>query len=120
MEELRSLQQAVEHIVMVAGSKDVWNTIWQGGGFTSRSYYLYCFRDEEVDVAFKWIWQSSCTNKWKVFSWLLLADRLNTRNMLRRRGMTLQDNNYGFLLCDNPPEETVEHLFFTCPFSHQC
>ena len=28
VEELRGLQQAAEDVVMVAGSNDVWNTIW--------------------------------------------------------------------------------------------
>jgi hypothetical protein len=49
-----------------------------------------------------------------------MVDRLNTKNMLRRRHYTMVDNNYACMLCQNPPEETVEHLFFTCPFSQQC
>lgn len=55
----------------------------------------------------------------KVFAWLLLADKLNTRNMLRRRHYRVA-NDYACLLCDNPPEETLAHLFFACPFSSRC
>lgn len=73
-----------------------------------------------ADKAFEWIWKSKCTNKWKVFAWLLLADRLNTRNLLRRKGMKLRDDVYACLLCSNPLEETVEHLFFGCNFSRSC
>jgi len=120
MEELRDMQVAAADVTMTLGSRDSWDTIWQGGRFTSSKYYMHCFREEESDAAFKWVWRSSCTNKWKVFCWLLLSDRLNTRNMLRRRGMVLQHNDYGCLFCTNPPEETIEHLFFTCPFSRQC
>jgi hypothetical protein len=32
-----------------------------------------------------WIWDSSCSNKVKVFSWLLTMDRLNVWNILRRK-----------------------------------
>ena len=73
-----------------------------------------------ADDAFKWIWKSKCTNKWKVFVWLLLANRLNTRGLLKRKHMKLRDDNYACLLCDRPPEETVEHLFFRCDFSSTC
>lgn len=74
----------------------------------------------QVDEAFEWILKAKCTNKWKMFAWLLLADRLNTRNMLRRRKQVLWDNNYACLFCANPPEETLEHLFFRCSFSALC
>lgn len=53
-----------------------------------------------VDAAFTWIWKSKCTMQWKVFLWLLLADRLNTRNMLRRRHYRITDDDYSFLLCN--------------------
>ena len=91
-----------------------------GAGFSPKKFYDHCFREVVADDAFKWIWRSKCTNKWRVFPWLLLADRLNTRNMLKRRGMKLRDDVYACLLCDSPPEETVEHLFFHCPFSRAC
>ena len=83
-------------------------------------YYAHCFRDEVADKAFEWIWKSKCTNKWKVFSWLLLADRLNTHNLLKRKGMKLWDDDYTCLLCSTQLEETVEHLFFECEFSKMC
>ena len=56
----------------------------------------------------------------KVFLWLLLADRLNTRNMLRRRHFRIHNDNYACLLCNQPPEEDVAHLFFACPFGQRC
>ena len=55
-----------------------------------------------------------------MFLWLLLADRLNTRNMLRRRHFRVQNDDYTCLLCLHPPEEDIVHLFFTCPFSQRC
>jgi len=52
------------------------------------------------------------------FAWLLIRDRLSTRNLLRRKNMYLEDYNY--VLCHNGPEETCFHLFFECPFSSDC
>lgn len=56
--------------------------------------------------------------KIKVFLWLLLADRLNTRDMLHRRHYNI-GSDLNCLLCGGA-RETVEHLFFDCPFSVSC
>jgi hypothetical protein len=61
-----------------------------------------------------WIWKSKCIPKIKFFAWLLLNDKLNTRNMLRGRNKFLEDG-YNCPLCLNDLEETMEHLFFDCP-----
>jgi hypothetical protein len=50
----------------------------------------------------------------QVFTWLLLNDRLNTRNILRRRKKVL-DEGYNCVMCHNSEEETAAHLFFNCP-----
>jgi hypothetical protein len=52
------------------------------------------------------------------FFWLALIDRLSTRDMIRRRGMHLDD--YQCVLCQNSTEETVMHLLFYCPFAKDC
>jgi hypothetical protein len=52
--------------------------------------------------------------KIKFFAWLLLNDRLNTRNILRRRKKFLEEG-YNCVLCQDGVEETIEHLFFDCP-----
>lgn len=57
--------------------------------------------------------------KLRVFGWFLLSDRLNTRNMLKRRHYNIGDNT-DCLLCGDKVEETVEHLFFHCRFSQVC
>jgi hypothetical protein len=47
-------------------------------------------------------------------------DRLNVRNILRRKKHKLQDNNYSYVLCSTNCEETTFHLFFACQFSQVC
>lgn len=88
------------------------------GSFLPSKYYSRSLEPRQVPQAFKWIWETSCQPKHKVFFWLLLKDRLSTRNLLSRKGMQLQSNNC--VLCNNAVEETMEHLFLNCPFSVQC
>lgn len=67
---------------------------------------------------FWWMWQSLVGGKHKFFFWLLLKDRLNTKNLLRCKNMHLDE--YTCVLCQQNLEETIEHLFFGCPFNIQC
>lgn len=68
----------------------------------------------------KWIWKSKCVPKVKNFTWLPLNDRLNTRNILRRRYKHL-DEGYNCALCQDDLEETMLHLFFwKCTTSVSC
>ena len=57
--------------------------------------------------------------KIKVFGWLMFHDRLNTRNMLKRRHYNI-GNNFNCGLCNHHVEETVDHMIFSCPFSQSC
>lgn len=47
--------------------------------------------------------------KIKVFGWLLMSNRLNTKNMLTRRHYHIDDGP-DCLLCPNQMEETLEHM----------
>jgi hypothetical protein len=67
---------------------------------------------------FTWIWKSSCQPKHKFFFWLLLHDRLNIRNLLRRKNCHLPSFNCATLQCNQ--EETLAHIFWSCPFAQQC
>jgi hypothetical protein len=52
------------------------------------------------------------------FFWLLLHDRLNTKNLLGRKQMHLTCYNCATLECNQ--EETLMHLFWECPFAQKC
>lgn len=45
---------------------------------------------------------------------------LNTRNLLRRKNLKINDNNCNCILCRLNTEETAFHLFFGCEFSISC
>lgn len=43
------------------------------------------FVKEEEHVMFKWIWKVANRVRHKIFCWLLMHDRVNTRNILRKK-----------------------------------
>jgi hypothetical protein len=119
LQEVRQLQIDAQHVDLQQNTQDKWVYEWKSDKYSSRLYYKYCFRELKPHISIQWLWKSKSIPRMKFFGWLLLSDRINTRNMLRRRNFTL-NTGYNCLLCDNPPEEMVEHLFFHCPFSQEC
>ena len=67
------------------GEKDKWSYIWGSETFSCSKAYKVMIGYQPVLPHFFWIWNSSCQSKHKIFFWLLLHDRLNTRNLLRRK-----------------------------------
>jgi hypothetical protein len=65
------------------------------------------------------VWKSRCTPRVKFFIWLILVDRLNTKIMLSGRHIGERTNDH-CVLCNLSENETLEHLFFLCPFAAQC
>jgi hypothetical protein len=97
---------------------DSWSYIWGNSFFTSKKAYRQLLGTRGADPIFKKIWKSSCQPKHKVFFWLLIQDRLSSRNLLRRKNMHLP--SYGCVLCLLDPEETLNHLFLECAFAREC
>jgi hypothetical protein len=116
--ELTKLQLQCADVFMTETS-DSWTYCWGSSSFSSRQYYKFCFRNVEPHASFLWLCKSKCTPRIKFVGWLLLLDRLNTRNMLKRRQMVI-DSGFNCLMCTSPPEETLEHMLFFCPFRMQC
>ena len=56
--------------------------------------------------------------KHKVFFWLLLKDRINTRDILQRRGMLIESVTCD--LCILQRRETAVHLILRCNFAQAC
>lgn len=55
--------------------------------------------------------------KAEIFFWLMIQDRINTRDMMSRKNFYVQERNC--VLCDELVDEIVEHLFLGCEFSQQ-
>ena len=116
--EMRQLQLEVSE-VQLSNEIDKWTYVWNTNLFSAKQYYTFYFREIQAHESFGWIWKSKSTMKIKVFGWLLLSDRLNTRNMLNQRNYNIGDD-HDCILCGLPIEETLEHLFFECHFSSDC
>jgi hypothetical protein len=113
--------QQLEHIVLNINFQqrpDHWSYMWGFSIFSSSKAYRRLIGHRTVHHAFHWLWKSKCQNKRKFFFWLVLQDRLSTRNLLYRRNMALQD--YSCVHCVSTIEETLLHLFVECPFAQAC
>ena len=97
---------------------DAWTMIW-GHKYSSHRFYSYAFSWVETHPYYKVLWKSHCTPRVKFFAWLILVDCLNTKTMLRRRNLNVQDDTL-CVMCSARIEEDIDHLFFECPFAVQC
>ena len=71
---------------------------------------------------FKHTWfsrQTKCTKRIKFFIWLILVDRLNTKTILIRRHIHVHNDDH-CVMCTAGVDETIDHLFFLCPFAWEC
>jgi hypothetical protein len=100
---------------MNKGNHDSWNYIWGINEFSLKKAYLVMIGKVPSPPHFSWLWKSACEAKHKFVFWLLLVDRLNTRNLLGRKNFHLQSYNCDVLNCND--EETLIHLFWKYPFA---
>lgn len=111
------LQVEISELILT-DEKDKWTFIWGNSNFSSSKAYKALSGHSQVHPIFKWIWKTSCQAKHKIFFWEVLQDRLSTRNIIRRRGMHLDD--FSCAIYQQGLEETVSHLLFYCPFAKDC
>ncbi|XP_073355123.1 uncharacterized protein [Aegilops tauschii subsp. strangulata] len=115
-DELTILQSMLDGLIRAPGSKDIW--FWKGTakGYSPKLFYSHTFVSASFNPLTAWIWKSSCTMKIKVFAWMLIMDRLNTKDMVERRHWHLE-GGVSCVLCPLQTRETRDHLFFNCNFS---
>jgi hypothetical protein len=88
------------------------------GKYSSQKIYELIYKVPIAPVTFALIWKTKCQPKQKLFFWLLLHDKLNTKSVLRRRNMDL--DSYTCENCIQQKEETWDHLFLKCGFTKRC
>jgi hypothetical protein len=99
-------------------TNDTWSYIWGSKKYLPVKAYMHLIGYDTVHPTLKWIWKTKYQTNHKVFFWLLLQDRLNTRGMLRRKNMYL--DSYVCEMCIRQREESLWHLFFICLFANNC
>jgi hypothetical protein len=97
---------------------DRWDGVWDSGSYSAQKVYKIISSSPHVPRTFIQLWHSKCQPKQKLFFWLVLQDRLNTKAMLKRRGMEL--DSYTCENCILQKEETWSHLLIKCGFSRRC
>jgi hypothetical protein len=117
-EQLVLIENYIEHSSIAENENDIWSYCWGTSKYSSRKAYAKLHGHTEASPLFSWLWGLNNLGKHKFFFWLLLRDRLSTKNLLRRKRMFLED--YSCVLCNTGLEETLFHLFFECPFSTSC
>jgi hypothetical protein len=98
---------------------DKWSFIYSKGVYSPSAYYKFLFDGLNVSPIFQKLWRSKCLHKQKVFVWLFLVDRLNTRDMLERRHWKM-NTGVNCVMCSHVHRETRDHLFFNCDFALRC
>lgn len=93
----------------VVNQKDSWTYTWPSPSYSSMKMYNCLIGHNNNHFIFKILWKASNLLRHKIFFWLLLYDRVNTRNLLRRKSMFLE--SYDCVLCNDKAEETSLHLF---------
>lgn len=97
---------------------DQWIFQWGNSTFSSSKIYKALIGQRPTHPAFLWLWKSKCQMKHKVFFWLVLMVKVNTRGTLRRRNMIL--DSYTCEMCIRQRPETISHLFLRCSFAKEC
>jgi hypothetical protein len=96
---------------------DIWGLEGCRNGFSSRKVYALLTPYEIAPALVLWTWQACVMAKHKFFFWVLLQDRLNTRDLPTRKNFFVESQLY--VLCDDHSHEEFIHLFFSCDYSQQ-
>jgi hypothetical protein len=104
-QQLQMIQSFTEHYPLL-DQDDVWTSDW--GPFSASKAYKFIIGHRQVPRVFGWLWKSCCQPKHKVFFWLLLKDRLSTRNILKRKNMHLEP--YNCVLCSSSDGDVIPDL----------
>jgi hypothetical protein len=104
-QEYQTLQTIIQDLQVSEGNKDCWSYLWGKTEYSSSKFYNLHYTSLQPPKPFIWIWDSKCSNKLRVFGWLLLMDKLNVRSILRRRKYRLEGNDYSCVLCSRGTKE---------------
>ena len=116
-EDLAALQLAVSHFHLTVETADTW--VWHGASFSARKVYHHLQELEgssDTTMFLKCcriIWKRRIPLKIKLFSWLLLRQRLMTRSFHQRFCL---GSSAECPLCGGVSED-CSHLFFECTFA---
>jgi hypothetical protein len=110
-------QQSITGRLAIEGY-DQWKYSWGNLIYSTSKANKHIKGGNLAHPVYLWIWRCKCQMKHKVFFWLLLKDRLSTRDLLRRKDMNL--DSFTCDLCILQRLESGAHLFLRCNFARAC
>jgi hypothetical protein len=102
----------------ISQETDKWVYIWGSSQFSVHKTYIALTGHMPTHHVFNKLWSCKCQPKHRVFFWLLMHDKLNTRGRLQQRHMAL--DSYVCENCILQRLETSYHLFLRCSFATMC
>jgi hypothetical protein len=117
-QELQVVQQIARDNPLNSEEHDQRRFVW-GDKYSPARYYRFLFEIVPKNEIMIDIWSSKTLPKIKVFLWLLMIDRLNTRDIMSRKNW-ITDSGTECSLCPTASLETSAHLFLECEFAKSC
>ena len=105
--ELDNLMNSIEAMDVDQNIMDGWSFVWGTDSYRPKDFYKHFFRNIDPPAYLTAIWKNMVTMKHCVFAWPLLVDRINTRDMLKRRNFNIGDD-HSCVLCKEPVKLFVQ------------
>lgn len=116
-EQFQELEQFLQDLTITT-EYDQWQLPVGANCYKVSTVYKLLSPAPDILPALRWLWKTCCQLKHKIFYWLLINNRLNTRAVLQRKNFFIE--NYTCVMCNMQVLETRDHLFFYCPFAQLC
>jgi hypothetical protein len=84
-QEFQHVSQLLIEVPLSNNTIDQKKFAWGGSNYASAKFYHFLFAQLPTNTALKALWKSKLLSKLKVFTWLLVHDRLNTRDLMNRK-----------------------------------
>lgn len=108
-----NIKQVCDNLHLDVNKEDtLWWNLTKHGNFTVKSFYKALSLQNFV-FPYKKLWQIKVPLKVRIFIWLVIKNKILTKDNLYKKGWRKGDIKCQF--CDNI--ETVQHLFFECPLA---
>lgn len=93
--------------------------IWKwtaSGAYTASSLYKMLKIGGRINFDHAYIWRLAIPPTVRIFSYLMIQDRILSGEIMTRRNMRNQNS---CVMCQNCPSESTLHLLFLCPYAVQ-
>ena len=108
----------IQGTVQIQDTPDIWRFGQSSNPCSVSKIYRVMFPQGCIHPIYKHIWDNGCVLKYRIFTWLLIQERINTKNLLSRKSFHVP--SIACVLCNYHIEETSLHLFWDCDFSLDC